>query len=214
MDCRYQPARQLSQKFLLNCCRWSRQFLINYKMPCYQFFVEGVLFILSPHAQSLFNLQKPSLQKNNDSHNVIPRSLPTWFSFAYIFIMIPLQGRESIDCRMKTFWILWRVSQIFLSILFASLIPYALSSFIRTIINSWEMPHALKSYMQSKLLTFFKTRKKVWVIWEQEDFHQSQFILHNWPLSKRIFVMLILFIKEGILKPTREMMLSFMKCIK
>ena len=107
----------------------------------------------------------------------------------------------------KLIWILWRVTQISLSVKWSFSFSLDILYFMMVIISSWEMSHALHTI--ESCWHFSKTRKE-----HTRYVGQSKFVKHQWSLSKRIFVMLTFFIKEGIVNPIKEVRLSFLKCFE
>lgn len=119
------------------------------------------------------------------------------------FIMLPLQWIESSNWRMETVLNVTKgfknfsLCLCFLNISWYSILYEGRHKFTRNVC-------ALKSYTPSKAADIFlKQLKKVWDMEPHRAFHQIKFIKHKWPLTKRIFVMLILFIKKEIVNLTK-----------
>ena len=83
-----------------------------------------------------------------------------WFHGAHNFMTFPLQCSESTDCKIKTVFNVTKGSCIFFSLKIAFRLPYNTLSFLKTVINSWEMSHPSKSHKPMKVADFFSKRRK------------------------------------------------------
>ena len=134
-----------------------------------------VLFIISTHAIFFLNLQQPSLKKNNHSHNVIVYFwvFHSWFDFAQNVITLLLQYSKSNDI-----------------LSFCCFIISWYSKFLKTIINSWKMTHALKPYTPYKAVDIYlKKGKNQLDMWAHRNFHESKFIKHSELLPKKYLLL-------------------------